>query len=83
MFNIVSILGLVARAPTVINSTMVLIEELSAGFEKAKATPGADVLVYIEDMMAALVAHKGALATAVLGQEPVVSTDGKVVTARK
>ena len=75
-FDIMSLLGLVAKAPTIIHSGMTLIEELNSGYQKAKATPGADLLTYVDDMMQALLQNKGAVATAILGVEPVVTAAG-------
>ena len=46
---------------------------------------GGDPVVIFEDILAQLVANKGAVATAILGKEPVVATDGTPIdpTARK
>lgn len=79
MFNITSLLGLLTSAPTIIESGMTLIEELNEGFQKAKATPGVDPLTYVEDMLAALTANKGAVASAILGKEPTVLANGAIV----
>ena len=76
MFNLATLLGLVSSAPTIIGSGMTLIEELNSGYQQAKADPNANLLTYVEDMMAALVANKGAVATAILGKEPTVTAAG-------
>ncbi len=81
MFNLASLLGLVSNAPGIIFSGITLIEELDAGYQEAKATPGANLLTYVEDMMQQLVANKGAVASAIMGPEPVVSAAGAVLHA--
>lgn len=79
MFNIMTILGIISKAPTIIESGLTLIDELNAGYQKAKADPKADLLTYIEDMMQALVAHKGSVASAILGNEPHVAANGTII----
>lgn len=78
MFNITTLLGLIGSAPTIIEGVMKLITEVEAGYAKGKAA-GGDPVVIFEDILAQLVANKGAVATAVLGPEPIVSTSGTPV----
>ncbi len=78
MFNIASVIGLISQAPTIIEGVMQLISEVEAGYAKGKAA-GGDPIVIFEDILAALVAHKGAVATAVLGPEPHVTVAGAVI----
>lgn len=79
MFNLLSVLGLVSKAPGIIVGGMTLIEELFAGYQQAKNDPNADTLTYVDDMMNQLLANKGAVASAIMGPEPVVSAAGAVI----
>ena len=74
---LLAVIGLVSQAPSIIESVMTLITEIEAGYAKAKAA-GGDPIVVFEDILQAIVANKGAIATAALGHEPVVSTNGTV-----
>ncbi len=78
MFNIASLISLISKAPTIIEGVMKLIAEVEAGYAKGKAA-GGDPIVVFEDILAALVANKGAVASAVLGPEPTVTTAGAIV----
>lgn len=78
MFNIASVIALISRAPTIIEGVMQIINEVEAGYAKGKAA-GGDPVVVFEDILAQLVQHKGAVATAVLGPEPTVTPAGVVV----
>jgi hypothetical protein len=78
MFNIASLISLISQAPTIIESVMKLVTEIEAGYAKGKAA-GGDPIVIFEDILAALVANKGAIATAALGNEPKVTANGTIV----
>jgi hypothetical protein len=82
MFNIQTLIGLISQAPTIIEGVMKLVTEVEAGYAKGKAD-GGDPIVIFEDILAALVANKGAVAKAVLGPEPVVTDAGAIVTPPK
>ena len=75
MFSITSLIGLISSAPSIIQGTMTLITEIESGYAKGKAA-GGDPVVVFENILAELVANKGAVASAVLGPEPTVSTSG-------
>lgn len=84
MFNIGMVLELISAEPTIVGGVMKLITEIESGYKQAKAS-GGDVIVVVEDIIAALVANKGSVAMAVLGPEPTVTASGAPVTgsARK
>lgn len=77
MFNIGTLIGLIGQAPSIIQGVMTLISEVESGYSKAKAS-GGDPIVIIEDILAQLVANKGAVASAVLGPEPNVTASGAI-----
>lgn len=81
-FSIGSVIGLISQAPSIIEGVMKLITEVETGYAQGKAA-GGDPIVIFEDILKQLVANKGAVASAVLGPEPSVSTAGAVVAAPK
>jgi hypothetical protein len=82
MFNIGSLISLISSAPSIIEGVMKLVTEIEAGYAQGKAA-GGDPIVIFEDILAQLVANKGAVASAVLGPEPSVTPAGAVVPAPK
>lgn len=80
-FNIGSVISLITQAPSIIEGVMTLVNEIEAGYNQGKAS--GDPIVIFEDILAQLIANKGAVASAVLGPEPIVTKAGAVVPATK
>lgn len=81
-FNIMSVISIIESAPGIITSGMKLIDEIVAGYEQGVADGGSPQVV-IRDILAALTANKGAVATAILGKEPPVTTAGAPISVPK
>lgn len=82
MFNIGTLISLISQAPSIIQGVMTLIAEVEKGYAQGKAA-GGDPVVIFEDILAQLVANKGAVASSVLGPEPSVTASGVVTPAAK